>query len=169
MQIIDIIISTLLVVGLLMGLVKGLVKQVASLAGLVCGLLVGRAFYMPVGGFFVKIFKLSVEASHITAFVLILILVPLLFSLVGWLLSKLLSAISLGWINRLLGGLVGVLKFALLAGVIITGIEIFDQRDSLIAEEQKEASVLYYPIYEATGIFFDGIKEELQSQNRLSV
>ena len=152
-----------------MGLVKGLVKQVASLAGLVCGLLVGRAFYMPVGGFFVKIFKLSVEASHITAFVLILILVPLLFSLVGWLLSKLLSAISLGWINRLLGGLVGVLKFALLAGVIITGIEIFDQRDSLIAEEQKEASVLYYPIYEATGIFFDGIKEELQSQNRSSV
>lgn len=169
MQIIDIIISTLLVVGLLMGLVKGLVKQVASFAGLVCGLLVGRAFYMPVGGFFVKIFKLSVEASHITAFVLILILVPLLFSLVGWLLSKLLSAISLGWINRLLGGLVGVLKFALLAGIIITGIEIFDQRDSLIAEEQKEASVLYYPIYEATGIFFDGIKEELQSQNRSSV
>jgi membrane protein required for colicin V production len=169
MQIIDIIISTLLVVGLLMGLVKGLVKQVTSLAGLVCGLLVGRAFYMPVGGFFVKIFKLSVEASHITAFVLILILVPLLFSLVGWLLSKLLSAISLGWINRLLGGLVGVLKFALLAGVIITGIEIFDQRDSLIAKEQKEASVLYYPIYDATGIFFDGIKEELQSQNRSSV
>lgn len=152
-----------------MGLVKGLVKQVTSLAGLVCGLLVGRAFYMPVGGFFVKIFKLSVEASHITAFVLILILVPLLFSLVGWLLSKLLSAISLGWINRLLGGLVGVLKFALLAGVIITGIEIFDQRDSLIAKEQKETSVLYYPIYEATGIFFDGIKEELQSQNRSSV
>ena len=169
MQIIDIIIGTLLVVGLIMGLVKGLVKQVASLAGLVCGLLVGRAFYMPVGGFFVKIFKLSVEASHITAFVLILILVPLLFSLVGWLLSKLLSAISLGWINRLLGGLVGVLKFALLAGVIITGIEIFDQRDSLIAKEQKEASVLYYPIYDATGIFFDGIKEELQSQNRSSV
>ena len=169
MQIIDIIIGTLLVVGLIMGLVKGLVKQVASLAGLVCGLLVGRAFYMPVGGFFVKIFKLSVEASHITAFILILILVPLIFSLVGWLLSKLLSAISLGWINRLLGGLVGVLKFALLAGVIITGIEIFDQRDSLIAKEQKEASVLYYPIYDATGIFFDGIKEELQSQNRSSV
>ena len=165
MQIIDIIISTLLVVGLLMGLVKGLVKQVASLAGLVCGLLVGRAFYMPVGGFFVKIFKLSVEASHITAFVLILILVPLLFSLVGWLLSKLLSAISLGWINRLLGGLVGVLKFALFAGIVITGIEFFDKHDALVAEEKKEASVLYYPIYEATGIFFDGIKEELHERD----
>ena len=132
-----------------------------SLAGLVCGLLVGRAFYMPVGGFFVKMFKLSVEASHITAFILILILVPLLFSLVGWLLSKLLSAISLGWVNRLLGGAVGVIKFALLAGVIITGIELFDKHDTLLPEEHKEDSVLYYPIYDATGIFFDGIKEEL--------
>ena len=37
------------------------------------------------------------------------------------------------------------------------------------SEEKKEASVLYYPIYDATGLFFDGIKEELQSQNRSSV
>ena len=93
--------------------------------------------------------------------ILILIVVPLLFSLVGWLVSKLLSAICLGWINRLLGGLVGVLKFALLAGVIITGIEFFDKRDALLSAEAKETSALYYPIYDATGIFFDGIKEEL--------
>lgn len=169
METIDVIIAVLLAVGLISGLRDGLVKQVAGLAGLIGGLLLGRAFYMPVGAWLTGLFGMSVEAAHITAFVLILILVPLLFSLVGWLVSKILSAICLGWINRLLGGLVGVLKFALFAGVIITGIEIFDQRDSLIAEEQKEASVLYYPIYDATGIFFDGIKEELQSQNRSSV
>jgi len=62
-----------------------------------------------------------------------------------------------------LGGLVGVLKCALLVGVVITGIEFFDQHDSLIAAEKKEASVLYYPIYDATGIFFNGIKEEFLS------
>jgi hypothetical protein len=31
----------------------------------------------------------------------------------------------------------------------------------LLPEDQKEDSVLYYPLYDATGIFFDGIKEEL--------
>ena len=45
--------------------------------------------------------------------------------------------------------------------VIITGIEFFDKRDILLPEDQKEDSALYYPIYDATGIFFDGIKDEL--------
>ena len=169
MQTIDIIIAVLLALGLVSGLRDGLVKQVASLAGLIGGLILGRAFYMPVGEWLIGQFGMSAEAAHITAFIVILIIVPLLFNLAGWLVSKLLSVICLGWINRLLGGLVGVLKFALLVGVIITGFEFFDQRNSLISEEKKEASVLYYPIYDATGIFFDGIKEELQSQNRSSV
>ena len=34
--------------------------------------------------------------------------------------------------------------------------------DSLVSEASKQSSVLYYPIYDATGIFFGGIKEELR-------
>ena len=34
--------------------------------------------------------------------------------------------------------------------------------DSLASEASKQSSVLYYPIYDATGIFFGGIKEELR-------
>ena len=165
MQTIDIIISVLLVIGLISGLRDGLVKQVAGLAGLIGGLLLGRAFYMQVGEWLGTAFGISVEAAHITAFILILIVVPLLFSLVGWLVSKILSAICLGWINRILGGVVGVLKFALFAGIVITGIEFFDKHDSLVSEEKKDNSVLYYPIYDTTSIFFNGIKEELQGAN----
>lgn len=161
MQTIDIIIAALLLIGLISGLRDGLVKQIATLAGLIGGLLLGRAFYMPVGEWLVDVLGFSLEAAYVTAFILILIVVPLLFSLVGWLVSKILSAICLGWINRILGGIVGVLKFALLAGIIITGIEFFDKRDALFSAETKEASALYYPLYDATGIFFDGIKEEL--------
>ena len=164
MQTIDIIISVLLVIGLISGLRDGLVKQVAGLAGLIGGLLLGRAFYMPVGQWLGTTFGISAEAAHITAFILILIVVPLLFSLVGWLVSKILSAICLGWINRILGGLVGVLKFALFAGIVITGIEFFDKHDTLVSEKKKEASALYYPIYDATSIFFNGVKEELGEQ-----
>ena len=162
MQTIDIIIAVLLVIGLISGLRDGLVKQVAGLAGLIGGLLLGRAFYMPLGEWIGSTFSISAEAAHIAAFITILIAVPLLFSLAGWLVSKFLSAICLGWINRLLGGLVGVLKFALLAGVLITGIEFFDKHDTFISEQKKMDSVLYYPIYDATSIFFDGIKEELK-------
>ena len=162
MQTIDIIIAVLLAVGLIGGLRDGLVKQVAGLAGLIGGLLLGRAFYLPVGAWLVDIFGMSVQVAQVASFILILVIVPLLFSLVGWLVSKLLSAICLGWMNRLLGALVGVLKYLLLVGIVVTGIEFFDQHDTLVSEQKKEASVLYYPIYNTTGIFFDGIKSEVQ-------
>lgn len=159
----------MLLIGLISGLRDGLVKQIAGLAGLIGGLLLGRAFYMPVGELLIDTFGMSVQVAQVTAFILILIIIPLLFSLVGWLVSKLLSIICLGWVNRLLGGAVGVLKFSLLAGIIITGIEFFDKQDTFISEQKKMDSALYYPIYDATGIFFDGIKEELKSLDTQTV
>ena len=161
MQIIDIIICALLVVGLILGLLNGLVKQIASFAGLVCGLLLGRMLYLPVGEWLVTTLSFSAGAARITAFILILVVVPLLFSLLGWLVTKMLQAVKLGWINRILGALVGALKFALLAGVIITGIEFCDKHNAFIAKEKKEASVLYYPLNKSAGIFFNGIKGRL--------
>ena len=64
-------------------------------------------------------------------------------------------------VGVLFGAAVGVLKYALFVGVIITGIEFFDKNDALISESNKEASVLYYPIHQATSIFFDGIRQEI--------
>ena len=162
MQTIDIIIAVLLVLGLINGLRDGLVKQVAGLAGLIGGLLIGRAFYLPLGGWLISTFGMADHAAHVIAFILILIIVPLLLNLAGWLVSKLLQIICLGWINRLLGGIIGVLKFALFVGIVITGIEFFDKHNTLISEGKKENSILYYPIYDATGIFFNGIKENLK-------
>ncbi|MBR4312855.1 MAG: CvpA family protein, partial [Bacteroidaceae bacterium] len=107
-------------------------------------------------------FGMADHAAHVIAFILILIIVPLLLNLAGWLVSKLLQIICLGWINRLLGGIIGVLKFALFVGIVITGIEFFDKHNTLISEGKKENSILYYPIYDATGIFFNGIKENLK-------
>ena len=161
MEIIDIIIAILLVIGLISGLRDGLVKQVAALVGLIAGLLIGKALYVPVGDWLMNALSLSDKVAYLTAFILILIIVPLLFSLVGWLVSKILHAICLGWLNRLLGGLIGVIKFAIFAGVIITAIELFDRTDTLISEEKKSASIFYYPLYRSSNIFFDTIKEEL--------
>ena len=169
MQTIDVIICVLLVIGLISGLRDGLVKQIAGLAGLIGGLLLGRMFYTPVGEWLATAFGMSEEASRVVAFIVMLLVVPLLFSLLGWLVEKLLRAVSLNWVNRLLGGLVGILKFALFAGVIITGIEFFDPHNMLLAEEKKETSVLYYPLRDVTSIFFDGLRQELHAGNALSV
>ena len=159
---IDTIICVLLITGFILGMCEGFVKQVASLAGLICGFLLGRLFYVPVGEWLISTLEFSPKTARVTAFILILIIVPLLFSLGGWLIAKLLEAIRFGWLNRVLGGVVGILKFALLTGVIITGIEFFNKEDAFIPKAQKETSILYYPLYNATGIFFNGIKGKIE-------
>lgn len=158
MEFIDVIIAVLLVVGLIGGIRDGLVKQICGLMGLIVGLLVGKTVYKPVGDWLIGALSLSAEIAHIMAFILILLLVPLLFSLMGWLVSKFLGVISLGWLNRLLGGLVGVLKYALFVGIVIIGIEMFDKDASIVSKTCRETSILYNPIYRASSLFLYGVK-----------
>lgn len=167
MQTIDIIIAVLLIIGLISGLRDGVVKQVAGLAGLIGGLLLGCTFYHQVGEWLVGTFGMSAEAANIVAFILILVFVPLLFSIAGWFVSKLLSIICLGWVNRLLGGIVGILKLALFVGVLITGVEYFDKQNSFVSKEKKETSIFYYPIYEGTSLLLKGVSEQIQQADNL--
>ena len=165
MSTIDIIISVVLLLGLITGLRAGLIKQITSLLGLIAGMFLGRILYIPVGDWLMDFLNTSMEIARGVAFVLILVGVPLLFSFVGWLVSKILGVIKLGWLNRLLGAFLGVLKYALLVGIIITGVEIFDAQSTFIVKEKKKASVLYYPLYGITGFFLDEVVENNSFRN----
>ena len=162
METIDIIIAVLLAIGFISGLKDGLVKQAAGLIGLVAGLLLSKKLYLSVAAELTPLLGMSERTTQIVAFVLILIIVPLLCSLVAWLISKLLKGVGLGWINRLLGGAAGIVEYALFAGLIITAIESFDFRGHLLSSEKKEASVLYYPIYNVTGVLIDDVREQIE-------
>lgn len=162
MEIVDIIIAVLLVIGLIEGIKDGLVKQVAGLVGLVAGLLIGKALYLKVADQLTPFLGTSEKTTQIIAFALIMVIVPLAFSLIAWLISKLLHSVGLGWVNRLLGAAVGAVKYALIAGLIITGIESFDSHGLLISQEKKDSSIFYYPLYNTTGILIKDVKEQIE-------
>ena len=161
MGIVDIIIAILLVVGLVAGLKDGMVKQVAGLVGLVAGVLVGKALYLSVAAELTPVLATSEKTTQIIAFALIMVLVPLIFSAIAWLISKLLKSVGLGWLNRLGGGIVGIIEYALIAGLLITGIESFDTYDVIISKEKKESSVFYYALYNTTGLLIKDVKEQI--------
>ena len=163
MEVIDIIIAILLAIGFVGGLKDGLIKQAAGLVGLVAGLLLGKKLYLSVAAELTPLLGMSEHTTQVLAFVLILIVVPLLLSVVAWLISKFLKGIGLGWVNRLLGAVIGVLKYALLVGLVLTAIESFDFTGRLISQEKKDASVLYYPIYNVTGVLIDDVRERVDA------
>lgn len=156
---IDIIIVIAVGIGAVLGFMKGFVKQLASLLGLIIGLLAARALYASLAEKLCPTVTDSMTVAQILAFIMIWIAVPLVFALVASLLTKAMEAISLGWLNRLLGLGLGALKFFLLVSLLIGVIEFIDSDDKLIDKTKKTDSVLYYPMKSFAGIFFPAAKQ----------
>ncbi len=162
MAVIDIILLVILGAGVIMGFTKGFLKQLASILGLIVGLFAAKALYATVA---VKISPLvdgSMSAAHIISFIAIWIIVPLIFVLIASLITKAMDAIHLGWINRLLGAILGGLKYLLLGSILIVLLEYIDHDNQLIDKTKKENSVLYYPMQKVAELFLPAAKKITQ-------
>jgi len=162
MEILDIIVLVLLVIGLITGMKDGLVKRVLGLVGLVAGLIIGKKIYLSVAEKLMPFLGMSEKTTQIIAFALILIIVPLIFSLIAWLIGNLLKTAGLGWVNRLLGGIIGVITNALFVGLIFVGIESFDTHEVMLSKEKKEASLFFYPLYQSTGLLIKDVRTQIE-------
>jgi membrane protein required for colicin V production len=113
----DIIIAIILVIGLFFGLKAGLIKAVISLAGLILAIFLAGRFYQ---GLADKLtFISSDKVAGIVAYIIILVVVMIAAAIIAWLLSKLVSAIMLGWINHLGGAIFGLLIAGIFIGAIL--------------------------------------------------
>jgi membrane protein required for colicin V production len=94
---------------------RGLIKVLFSLAGVTAGILLASWNYHHVAEYLHRVIASSATAN-ILAFVLILIAVTTLFTLAARLVQRTVSAIGLGFLDRLLGAVFGLAR-GLLLGV----------------------------------------------------
>ena len=162
MTTIDIIILIALGAGVIVGFMKGFIRQLASILGLIVGLLAAKALYTSLAVKLCPTVTDSMTVAQILAFVIIWIAVPLIFTLVASVLTKALEAVSLGWLNRMLGAGLGALKYLLLVSLVICVIQFIDSDSQLISQTKKEQSLLFYAMESFAGIFFPAAKEVTQ-------
>ena len=162
MTTIDIIILIALGAGVIVGFMKGFIRQLASILGLIVGLLAAKALYTSLAVKLCPTVTDSMTVAQILAFVIIWIAVPLIFTLVASVLTKAMEAVSLGWLNRLLGAGLGALKYLLLVSLVVCVIQFIDTDSQLISQTKKEESLLYYPMERFAGMFFPAAKEVTQ-------
>ena len=162
MTTIDIIILIALGAGVIIGFMKGFIRQLASILGLMVGLLAAKALYTSLAVKLCPTVTDSMTVAQILAFVIIWIAVPLIFTLVASVLTKAMEAVSLGWLNRLLGAGLGALKYLLLVSLVVCVIQFIDTDSQLISQTKKEESLLYYPMERFAGMFFPAAKEVTQ-------
>ena len=118
----DWICIAVLAVSLLVGAWRGLVVEVMSLVSWVAAFILAQWFapdaaaHLPMGG-------AAEPARYAAGFVLVFVATLFAGALIGFVVSKLLSAVGLGAINRLLGALFGVLRgvVLILAATVVVG------------------------------------------------
>lgn len=151
MNTLDWVILAVLGAGFVAGFIKGVIQQAFSLGGLILGIVCGTLLYIPFSGLLQGFLKMSDQTARIVAFVIILLIVPILCGLLGKLLSKLVHAANLGFVDRLLGGLFGFLKFLLILGLVIKLLALTGLEDNLVDRGERKESKLYAPVSDITG------------------
>lgn len=113
----DIVIIVVLVASIFIGGKTGLIKSLLSLAGLVAGINLAGRYYLTLAERLT--FIPQEKAAHIVAFALILIGVMVVAALVGWILTKIISAVMLGWVNGLGGMVFGLVMAGLSVSTLL--------------------------------------------------
>lgn len=116
---VDIIIVIILAVGLGKGLANGFVRGIFGIAALVLGIVIAAANYEQVVNTLFSRLQIGADARAILGFLLVFVVVLILVSVVGRIISKALKLASLRWMDRLAGGVFGLVIASLFTGVLL--------------------------------------------------
>ena len=114
----DIVIILTLIAGFVSGLTQGLIRSVFTLAGVILGVFLAGRYYGSVGAWFGFIH--SQDVKNAVGFAIVFILIVLIFAFIAQLLRHAVAAITLGWLDRLGGAVLGVLISGIIWGALLT-------------------------------------------------
>ena len=115
----DVLLFLPLLVGLIRGLIRGLVSEVIAIAVVILGVLGARMCGPWLSAQLLKAFEWPQGACDAVAYVVIFLAIAVVLAIVARLLTKFMRAIHLGWANRLLGGIFGILKYGIVVVFVV--------------------------------------------------
>ena len=103
------------------GVLRGGVRTVFSIVGLIVGFVVASRESGAVGMVLAR--WMPETAAAAVGFVVVFLGIAFAFSLAAWLLRKMMQGLALGWLDRLLGAALGLLRAAAILGVLAVAVE----------------------------------------------
>ena len=98
------------------GLRQGLIRTVFGIAGLIGGIFLAGRYYDELASL---LFPSGAIWGNIAAYAIIAIATLVVAGVIGWLLAKLINFAALGWLDRLVGSILGVVIGGLLCAAIL--------------------------------------------------
>ena len=141
----DIVIIVVMVLSAFGGLKNGLIRAVLSLAGLIVGVVLAGRYYMLLSEQLAFIPQDNI--ARIVAFAIILIGMMIIAGLLASLLTWTVSAVMLGWVNRIGGAIFGLVLGGIFCGAILAIWVKFLGVQSIIIESAMANMLLdFFPV-----------------------
>ena len=163
----DIIILLPLLIGLVRGLMKGLVIEITSIVAIVLGILGSRLWGAMFATWLLRQFAWPESVCVVLAYALLFLGISVLLHLVAKLLTKLFKKISLGWLNRLLGGVFGTLKWGIIVLVMVLCLHQLDKQFEFIQKDLKQQSVVYMQAAPLAEKMWVEVKKQMEDRQLL--
>jgi len=144
MNFIDLFIVAILVWFGYKGFRKGLVFELVSIIALALGVYGGLKFSDSTAEYLTK--YVDSEYLKVASFTVTFLIILLLVFVAGKVIEKIINLVALKLVNKLLGAFFGVLKMALILGVLITIVESYDSKIGFLPKDVKKESMLYNPL-----------------------
>ncbi len=167
MNVFDIVITVFLLFGFVRGLMKGLFIEIASLVALIGGVWGSIHFSYFVGDYLKESVSWSEKQISLAAFAITFIIIIVVVGLIGKFLTKMADLAALGMVNKILGGIFGLVKIGLVLSVVFIFFHRMNSTISFIDKETLEESILYESVKSIAPTIFpsiiksDGVDEDV--------
>ena len=118
MNVTDVVIIVILLIGFFSGIGRGFVRGLLGLVALVVGIMIASGNYQRLADSVLS-FMPGDKGPEILSFVVIFLVVVLLVGLLGRIVSRALRHVSLGWLDHLAGAILGVVVASVIVSVLL--------------------------------------------------
>ena len=162
----DVLVFIILIYGLLSGFFKGFIVEIAGVVALILGLLGSFKFSNVLGDTIEVFIDWDSKTIQVVSFILLFIFIIYSISLLAKMITKTLNLIALGWLNKILGGFFGILKWAVVLSAFTLIISELNEIITIFPDFNFEDSKSYFFLKKLGNFLFDWISESKTIQKQ---
>ena len=164
MNSLDYILFIPLLYALYRGFTKGLIIELASLLALIVGIYGALHFSSFTFEFLSDYFEIKTVYLQLVSYGLTFLIIAVLISFTGKILTMLIRLVALGFINRMMGAIFGGIKALLILSVFISFFDRFNKQFGMVNEDILTSSLIYNSIRTQSEKFYPNILEQFDRQ-----
>jgi membrane protein required for colicin V production len=132
MKFFDILILVFIGLMAVRGLLRGIIREIFSVGGILVGIYIGAHYYSYLI-YYLQWLKYPL-LEKVVAFLFIFLITYIGFSIVGLIIRKTIRTLFLGWLDRFLGCIFGLVEGSFIIGILLYFLHLFPWGEQIIGE-----------------------------------